>query len=710
MKNKLVFLYLFCLLPVVAISQQVEWNRGEDFVDITSRVQVLEDPGGKLSFEQVRSASFQNVFKLPGKPILNFGFTESVYWLRFTFNNTASEKLVFEIAHAFLPVTDLYYKDSSGKTIEIRAGYRIPLNEKIIRHHFQVFPLPPGKHDFYVRLISNSHPIRTRIYKQSVYDIKTYRQRLVYGFYIGCMFFVILSNLFFYFSLRNRLYLFYAGIVVVYISYAAAVMDGFILYFVPHIDLMFWYITIPTIGVTLQMIYALVFLEVKKYAPGLHRFTVWLIAYFAVYMIIKFWLPLTTVLAMNTVHALISFFAMGYLGYATGKRGNRLGHYFALAYFIYFVLVLTEATYIQLGKPVYFFELSHVSLATLIEAFILSFLLSKRFEFEKEDAEKQRHEAQAQLLEKTVENERMVKEQNAMLEKRVEERTRALNNTVENLQQTQVKLIQSEKLASLGELTAGIAHEIQNPLNFVNNFSEVNREMLEELKAERLKPAAERDEAMQDDIITNVIENEQKINNHGKRADAIVKGMLQHSRTSAGEKEPTNINKLADEYLRLSYHGLRAKDKSFNAEMKTEFDETIEKINIIPQDMGRVLLNLLNNAFYAVSKKQKTESPPAAQAGSVLNAESSQYVPVVTLVTKKTGDKIEIKITDNGNGISQNILDKIFQPFFTTKPAGQGTGLGLSLAYDIIKAHGGEIKVETKEGEGSEFLILIPIS
>jgi hypothetical protein len=484
MKNRIVLLQLLCLLSVTAISQQVQWNANKDFVDITPGMQVLEDPGGKLSFDQVRSDSFQNSFKTSNKPILNFGFTESAYWLRFTFKNTDSENLVLEIAHAFLPVTDLYYKDSAGKTIEMRAGYTIPLNQKIIRHHFQVFPLPKGNHDFYVRLISNSHPIRARIYKESVYDIKTYRQRLVYGFFIGCMFFVILSNLFFYFSLRNKLYLFYAGIVVVYLSYASAVMDGFILYFVPHIDLMFWYITIPTIGVPLQMIYALVFLEVKKYSPKLQQITVWLIAYFVLYAIIKFWLPLTTVLAMNTVHALISFFMMGYLGYATGKRGNRLGHYFALAYFIYFVLVLMEATYIQIGKPAYFFELSHVSLATLIEAFILSFLLSKRFEFEKEDAEKQRHEAQAQLLEKTMENERIVKEQNATLEKRVEERTKALRDTVEDLKQTQVRLIQSEKLASLGELTAGIAHEIQNPLNFVNNFSEVNRELIAELKEE----------------------------------------------------------------------------------------------------------------------------------------------------------------------------------------------------------------------------------
>jgi len=246
-------------------------------------------------------------------------------------------------------------------------------------------------------------------------------------------------------------------------------------------------------------------------------------------------------------------------------------------------------------------------------------------------------------------------------------------------------------MASLGELTAGIAHEIQNPLNFVNNFSEVNKEMLEELKAERQKPKAERDERTEAEIIEDVIANSEKINHHGKRADAIVKGMMQHSSSGSGKKEPTDINKLADEYLRLAYHGLRAKDKSFNATMKTDFDESIGNVNIIPQDIGRVILNLINNAFYVVDEKKKSEI--------------EGYQPTVSVSTKKINDKVEIKVADNGNGIPQKILDKIFQPFFTTKPTGQGTGLGLSLSYDIVKAHGGEIKVESKEGEGSIFII-----
>ncbi len=263
------------------------------------------------------------------------------------------------------------------------------------------------------------------------------------------------------------------------------------------------------------------------------------------------------------------------------------------------------------------------------------------------------------------------------------------------LKHTQAQLIQSEKMASLGELTAGIAHEIQNPLNFVNNFSEVNTELIDEAGEEINKGNI--DEAK--NILHDIKENEQKINHHGKRADAIVKGMLQHSRSSSGVKEPTDINALCDEYLRLSYHGLRAKDKSFNATIKTDLDKSIEKINIIPQDIGRVILNLLTNAFYAVNEKALS---------AVSTPTAAKYEPTVSISTKKIDGKILISVSDNGNGIPQKVLDKIFQPFFTTKPTGQGTGLGLSLSYDIItKAHGGELKVETNEGMGTTFIIIL---
>jgi signal transduction histidine kinase len=275
--------------------------------------------------------------------------------------------------------------------------------------------------------------------------------------------------------------------------------------------------------------------------------------------------------------------------------------------------------------------------------------------------------------------------------KKQEELRIELRQSLEDLKATQAQLIQSEKMASLGELTAGIAHEIQNPLNFVNNFSDVNTELLEELKVELTN--GNQQEAIS--LANDIKENEQKINHHGKRADAIVRGMLQHSRKGSDKKEPTDINALADEYLRLSYHGLRAKDKSFNATLETDFDESIKKIDVVPQDVGRVLLNLFSNAFYAVSEKKKQ-----------LNG---SFEPKVSVAISRGIGKVEITVTDNGNGIPQKILDKIYQPFFTTKPTGEGTGLGLSLSYDIIKAHGGEIKVNSTEGEGTIFKIQLPV-
>jgi signal transduction histidine kinase len=277
---------------------------------------------------------------------------------------------------------------------------------------------------------------------------------------------------------------------------------------------------------------------------------------------------------------------------------------------------------------------------------------------------------------------------NQLLRKQKEE----IQNTLGELKTTQNQLVQSAKMASLGELTAGIAHEIQNPLNFVNNFSEVNEEMIGELK-EELK-AGRTESALA--IAGDIQENEKKIRHHGKRADFIVKGMLQHSRTSTGERQVTDINVLADEFLKLSYHGLRAKDKSFNAELITHFDEKLPKIDVVQQDIGRVLINLFGNAFYAVNQKAKV-----AKAG---------YKPAVEVSTARQNGTVMISVKDNGTGIPENIREKIMQPFFTTKPTGEGTGLGLSLSYDIVvKGHGGKIDVDTREGEFTAFMVTLPL-
>lgn len=306
-------------------------------------------------------------------------------------------------------------------------------------------------------------------------------------------------------------------------------------------------------------------------------------------------------------------------------------------------------------------------------------------EFKLERTEKVKRTT-AILLEETI-------EELEQKQKSIEESNLALTHSLDELKAAQAQLIQAEKMASLGELTAGIAHEIQNPLNFVNNFSDVSKELLEEM-VEELKNG---DIEEVNTIANDVIQNLEKILHHGKRADGIVKGMLQHSRTNKGEKENTDINMLVDEYLRLAYHGLRAKDKSFNATLETAYDDSIGRIKVIPQDIGRVVLNLITNAFYACNEKKKATT-------------DSDFKPTVSASTKIDKKQLLISVKDNGNGIPKQVLDKIYQPFFTTKPTGQGTGLGLSLSYDIVKAHGGDLHVSTEENKGTEFIISMPIT
>lgn len=322
---------------------------------------------------------------------------------------------------------------------------------------------------------------------------------------------------------------------------------------------------------------------------------------------------------------------------------------------------------------------------------------------------KQRKALEIERL-KAIERERemeIIESVKASLELEVADRTNELirqktelEKALEELKAAQSQLIHAEKMASLGELTAGIAHEIQNPLNFVNNFSEVSTELLEEIKELRASKQKNKNEigneneGLQDEILEDIRQNLEKITHHGKRADSIVKGMLEHSRSNSGEKIPTDINLLADEYLRLSFHGIRAKDKSFSVDFATDFDQSIPLVNVAFSDIGRVFLNIFNNAFYACNDKRKL---------------LESYKPKVQVSTKNLGDKIEIIISDNANGIPDKIKDKIFQPFFTTKPTGLGTGLGLSLSYDIIKVHGGEIAVKSEPNEGTAFIITLPI-
>ncbi len=386
------------------------------------------------------------------------------------------------------------------------------------------------------------------------------------------------------------------------------------------------------------------------------------------------------------------------ISYNAIKRGDNRIRFFITAFCIY---VVSQTIYILSALQVILLPKwsSHLmsNIAILCFPIVYALVLSKDFASVNIKLKEKLIENEllaAQTIAQEKEKQQILTTQNETLEQQVTKRTSELNQSLETLKTTQTQLIQKEKLASLGELTAGIAHEIQNPLNFVNNFSELSVDLVKDLKDEIEKPDIDKEYV--GELFTDLASNQEKINHHGKRASNIVKGMLEHSRSSTGVKEPTDINKFVDESLRLSYHAMRAKDKNFNADYSMELDETMGKINIIPQDMGRVLINLINNAFYAVNQRK-------------LLSTDENYTPSVSVTTQQLEKAIEIRVKDNDNGIPDSIKQKIFQPFFTTKPTGEGTGLGLSLSYDIVtKAHGGALDVLSTEGVGSEFIIRLP--
>jgi signal transduction histidine kinase len=453
-----------------------------------------------------------------------------------------------------------------------------------------------------------------------------------------------------------------------------------------------------TVGVFLAYLMFLFFvLAVYKVFHYRSKWVVWTLAALAVANIIFFGSSLRVtfwLMSGSFILSMLEVIRVSFIALKVKQRGATIvisGAILFMAFFLFFLLIMLK--YLPSGPNFIYghfvFNISFLSLPISISVYLAleSSYASRMLEEKLGEV----HKLSEQRREQEKEKQQLLASQNEILEKQVGERTSALQHSIEELRSTQAQLIQSEKMASLGQLTAGIAHEIQNPLNFINNFSDVNRELITELEQEMDKGNYSDAKGLAGDIQTN----EEKINYHGKRADAIVKGMLLHSNTSSGKKESTDINKLSTEYMQLAFHGFKAKNKEFNVALRTSLDETIGKINIIPQDIGRVLLNLYNNAFYAVDEKRKTSNPG--------------YEPMVMIKTIRLENKILVIVSDNGNGIPENIIAKIFQPFFTTKPTGQGTGLGLSMSYDIVNAHGGEIRVETKEGEGSEFVIQLPI-
>jgi len=682
--------------------------------------QMLPDKGGKLKIDDVSKLPLTDHFYFRGQPT-NADTIENVYWIRYQIKNVTDREAKISL-NSLSDYDDFYLKKPVGGWTHFSSGTSRKLDNKDGLKYVDIIPiiLKPGEGYLVYNRIENKRkgiPANFDIYIAGTeaviledyvekidnrLNFNTYA--LQEAFILGLLFLTIFLNLFFYRIVHEKVYLYFAlfslflginrliDITGTYLQFAQpdiASLTRYLRYawaFIPYFLILFFR----------------EFLHTKKSYPRWDK----LLAVLGILNVIAIFLPLIAEIFSytNPVSFIGSFVAVILVPICLIVtlmlfiRNNEKTIRFVIAGAIPLLLfyLLTEL-YQAFNINIAIIDQMLIANYRLIEViciswFVISFSMILLLRFNLLLKQNAQHALDKERLfrEKEIEKNELIEKQKALLEIQVTERTADLNRSLENLKSTQSQLIQSEKMASLGELTAGIAHEIQNPLNFVNNFSEVNSELIAEMKEEIDKGNMEEVKALANDIE----DNERKINHHGKRADAIVKGMLQHSRSSSNVKEPTDINALADEYLRLAYHGLRAKDKSFNATMKIDFDKNIGKINVVPQDIGRVILNLITNAFYAVTEKKK------------LNVEG--YEPTVSVSTKKDGSRVIISVKDNGNGIRQNVLDKIFQPFFTTKPTGQGTGLGLSMSYDIVtKGHGGELIVETKEGEGTEFIIIL---
>ena len=715
-------LFLFSFILIFAVKAIAQVNLPDVFeikTDTTffqylssSQWQMLEDKESRWTIEQVSKSPLADKFHRRDTLLQDIDTVVKTYWFRFRLKNVMNVPAKISL-DAYFERDDYYILDQHGSINHFVTGRNVPWKNKdgFKSRNFIPLTLQPGEEIFVYDRASNDNPGMPELFNLDIAstekiierDFVSVQDDLVPKFYklvyfaLGFFLLATIFNLFFFWTTRERTYLYFAlfllfVVVEIFTQGLTRLYPGLRTYegIYVIVALFFYFLFIRRYFATFQ------------YAPRWDKFLIAISGLILVNVAARFIFPENDLveIASQITAFFISPAALLVTFVLFARKHKQAARFFMIAILPDLLFQLLYGLFVVIAQfgveAPYFLEWIYqngnaISVTTTGWMILLfTWVLFQRYDQQRKEIAQQQLDKERLAKEKEIERSNLIEQQKIVLEKTVEERTAELKQSLNNLQATQSQLIQSEKMASLGELTAGIAHEIQNPLNFVNNFSEINEELVSELKKQAGDGNLEEVKLIANDIAFN----SEKITQHGKRADAIVKGMLQHSRSSTGVKEPTDINALCDEYLRLSYHGLRAKDKSFNATTKTDFDESIGEVNVIPQDIGRVVLNLINNAFYAVDEKKQQVA--------------DGYKPTVIVSSKKVGDKIEIKVRDNGNGIPQKVLHKIFQPFFTTKPTGQGTGLGLSLSYDIVKAHGGELKVETKEGEGSEFIVFLP--
>lgn len=691
LKGIITIIFLLKTATVIAQSPIIELSPETSNYDIGTSTTYYEDKTERLKIEHILSSEIDKQFVVSKNEALVFGITTSSFWVKITARNKKPLQLsrwILTVDYPPLDYISLYQKDKTGKWISQELGDRLPFTSRAIPHYKFAFVLSmpdTSLHTFYLKVRNGgSVVIGPHIESEKYFVEDSQIGSIGYGFFMGALVIMFFYNLFLYFSLKDISYLAYVCFIFINLLCQLCYSGHISQYLFPDNPLMANKMLPISVALTPMAIsfFTITFLNTRKFTPILHKILLLIGVIAFINFLISVFFTAHVAGYGNGVNISFSLVIVIIAGVVNLIKGNQSARFFLLAWSFVAVggaIITLKSFGVHFPN---FIARNGSMISALIEIVMLSIALADKYNLFK----KEKESAQLEIL-KLNENATKV------LEQKVTERTAELNYSLARLKTTQNQLIQREKLASLGELTSGIAHEIQNPLNFVNNFSEVSRELIDELE-EELK-AGNPDIAFE--IATDLKENLSKINQHGNRASDIVKGMLEHSRNNTGEPISSDINALVEEYLRLSYNGYKTKNKDFNVELVKSFDENLPKLELIPQDIGRVLVNIINNAFHAIASVNNNER-------------ENGYIPTLAISTLKSTDKVRILIKDNGIGIAEKVKHKIFEPFFTTKPTGQGVGLGLSLAHDIIaKGHGGTIDVESQEGIGTTFIIELPI-
>ncbi|GAB4032583.1 hypothetical protein GCM10028809_31710 [Spirosoma gilvum] len=651
---------------------------------IGQEIDYLIDSSRSLTIDDVLRKPFQK-----GKAeILNLGTIPDNVWIRFSVASKTEKELYLEIVAPLIDTLQLVEIQNGSPKVLFEGGMGKPFRERPIRSENWLFNLnlnDGAMHTYYLK-VHSLFPFQMPIAVSAKNKYAEYNQgyHLFWGLYIGFILFAFIYNFFIYLVVRERRYLYYILYILFSLTFYLGLQGYDFQFLWPDYPYLNYLLPVAIcINNVLVTLFTMDFLDITRNQKLEYYFSLALIASFSGVALINLAGGIAIAVGLGQLLSLVA--CLFYIVAAVHSYRRRVpgARYFLVAWTIFLVLVFIYILGLNNAVPVNFFTSHCIFFGHMTEVGLLSFALASRINWLKLENERKQKEIIYQLRL----NEEIQLEANRVLEQKVIERTA-------ELKASQALLIQKEKLASLGELTAGIAHEVQNPLNFVNNFSQVCVELVDEINGEIQEGRIDEVRLITGDLRQNL----EKITHHGNRASNIVKGMLEHSRIGPGEIQPTNLNVLANEYLRIAYHGQQAKDKTFTVSLRTEFDAKLPILNLGPQEIGQVLLNLYNNAFYAVWQRSKSSQP------------GGTYEPTIWVSTHATPGMVHIQVRDNGPGIADSIKAKIFHPFFTTKPTGEGTGLGLSLSYDIVtKGYGGELWVVSSEGEGAEFNIKLPV-